>query len=86
MRYISTPPPTPPRLRGGERLRKQMRGGVPVFQASKNRYIKKWDAPHDTRLVAAILLHGLTHILTFNVSDFSRYSEITAIHPTAITP
>ncbi|WP_206757508.1 hypothetical protein, partial [Nostoc sp. FACHB-87] len=39
-RYISTPPPTPPRLRGGERLRQQMRGGVPtVLQASKNCYI-----------------------------------------------
>ncbi|MBD2598253.1 hypothetical protein H6G74_28590 [Nostoc spongiaeforme FACHB-130] len=39
MRYISTPPPTPPRKRGGERLRKQMRGGVPtVLQASQNRY------------------------------------------------
>ncbi|MCC5602316.1 caspase family protein [Nostoc favosum] len=36
----STPPPTPPRSRGGERLRKQMRGGVPtVLQRSENRYI-----------------------------------------------
>ncbi|MBD2491866.1 hypothetical protein [Aulosira sp. FACHB-615] len=34
MRYISTPPPTPPRLR------QQMRGGVPtVLQASKNCYM-----------------------------------------------
>jgi predicted nucleic acid-binding protein len=41
---------------------------------------------HDTRLVAAMLVHGLTHILTFNVSDFARYSEITAVHPTDITP
>ncbi|MEI2582738.1 type II toxin-antitoxin system VapC family toxin [Scytonema sp. PRP1] len=41
---------------------------------------------HDARLVAAMLLHGLTHILTFNISDFTRYTEITAVHPTAITP
>jgi predicted nucleic acid-binding protein len=41
---------------------------------------------HDARLVAAMLVHGLTHILTFNISDFARYSEITAVHPTAITP
>ncbi|WP_228059252.1 type II toxin-antitoxin system VapC family toxin [Nostoc sp. LEGE 06077] len=41
---------------------------------------------HDTRLVAAILVHGLTHILTFNVSDFARYSDITAVHPIDITP
>jgi predicted nucleic acid-binding protein len=36
---------------------------------------------HDARLVAAMLVHGLTHILTFNISDFARYSEITAVHP-----
>jgi predicted nucleic acid-binding protein len=41
---------------------------------------------HDAKLVAAMLVHGLTHILTFNISDFARYSEITAVHPTAITP
>jgi predicted nucleic acid-binding protein len=39
---------------------------------------------HDARLVAAMLVHELTHILTFNVSDFARYSEITVVHPTAI--
>lgn len=39
---------------------------------------------HDTRLVAAMLVHGLTHILTFNTGDFTRFSEITAIHPTSI--
>jgi predicted nucleic acid-binding protein len=41
---------------------------------------------HDARLVAAMLVHGLTHILTFNITDFARYSEITAINPTAISP
>jgi predicted nucleic acid-binding protein len=41
---------------------------------------------HDARLVAAMLVHGLTHILTFNISEFARYSEITAVHPTTVTP
>lgn len=41
---------------------------------------------HDARLVAAMLVHGLTHILTFNISDFARYSELTAVHPTTVTP
>ena len=41
---------------------------------------------HDARLVAVMLVNGLTHILTFNTRDFTRYSEITAIHPTAIMP
>lgn len=36
---------------------------------------------HDTRLVAACLVHGLSHILTFNVKDFQRFSEITVVHP-----
>jgi predicted nucleic acid-binding protein len=42
---------------------------------------------HDARLVAAMRVHGLTNILTFNTTDFARYSEIiTAYHPTAVTP
>jgi predicted nucleic acid-binding protein len=40
---------------------------------------------HDTRLVAAMLVHGVTHILTFNTDDFRRFSEITAVHPSEIT-
>jgi predicted nucleic acid-binding protein len=41
---------------------------------------------HDARLVAAMLVHGITHILTFNTDDFRRFSEITAVHPSEITP
>ncbi|MBC6422044.1 MAG: type II toxin-antitoxin system VapC family toxin [Hormoscilla sp. SP5CHS1] len=37
---------------------------------------------HDARLVAAMQVHGLTHILTFNNRDFARYAEVTAVHPT----
>ncbi|MCG6133823.1 MAG: hypothetical protein MET45_04030 [Nostoc sp. LLA-1] len=41
---------------------------------------------HDARLVAVMCVHGLTHILTFNISDFTRYSnEIIAVHPTSLT-
>lgn len=39
---------------------------------------------HDARLVAAMQVHGVKHILTFNDHDFSRYSDITAVHPRAI--
>ncbi|MBA3694070.1 MAG: PIN domain-containing protein [Acidobacteria bacterium] len=31
---------------------------------------------HDARIVAATLIHQVTHILTFNTSDFARYSSI----------
>ena len=36
---------------------------------------------HDARLVAAMLAHRVTHLLTFNTADFKRYTEITAINP-----
>jgi predicted nucleic acid-binding protein len=34
---------------------------------------------HDARLVAAMLVHGVSHIFTLNVADFSRYGEITVV-------
>ncbi len=36
---------------------------------------------HDARLVAAMHRHGLKHLLSFNASDFSRYSTITVLSP-----
>lgn len=36
---------------------------------------------HDTRLVAAMLTHNITHLLTFNVKDFKRFGEITTVDP-----
>jgi predicted nucleic acid-binding protein len=36
---------------------------------------------HDTRLVAAMLVHGLTHLLTFNDRNFKRYDEIAVVNP-----
>lgn len=38
---------------------------------------------HDARLVAAMITHGLNHILTFNVKDFKRYQveRIKAVSP-----
>ena len=36
---------------------------------------------HDARLAAAMYTHGISHILTFNASDFSRFGGLTALHP-----
>lgn len=36
---------------------------------------------HDARLVAAMLEHGITHLLTFNGKDFKRFNEITVLDP-----
>jgi predicted nucleic acid-binding protein len=46
-----------------------------------NNYQVKGVNVHDTHLVAAMLVHNLTHIVTFNVNDFRRYQEITAVNP-----
>ena len=40
---------------------------------------------HDTRLVAAMLAHHVTHLLTFNDADFKRYTEITVVNPQDIS-
>ncbi len=39
---------------------------------------------HDARLVAAMKVHGITHLLTFNVGDFKRFSEITTVSPNEV--
>lgn len=36
---------------------------------------------HDTRLVAAMRVHGVKRILTFNKKDFVRFAGIEAVHP-----
>jgi predicted nucleic acid-binding protein len=36
---------------------------------------------HDARLVAFMVAHGLTHLLTLNVVDFARYPPVTAMTP-----
>jgi predicted nucleic acid-binding protein len=39
---------------------------------------------HDARLAAAMRVHRVSHILTLNVADFSRFSGLTAVHPGSI--
>lgn len=36
---------------------------------------------HDARLVACMRVHSVARILTFNHKDFSRYTDIEAVHP-----
>src|SRR5258706_3041204 len=36
---------------------------------------------HDTRLVALMNAHGLTHLFTLNPADFARYNDITRVLP-----
>jgi predicted nucleic acid-binding protein len=41
---------------------------------------------HDARLVAAMTVHGITHILTFNTGDFARYPGIIVLDPNTVAP
>jgi predicted nucleic acid-binding protein len=36
---------------------------------------------YDARIAAAMTVHGITHLLTFNGADFKRYPGITVISP-----
>jgi predicted nucleic acid-binding protein len=39
---------------------------------------------HDARLVAAMRVHRIKRILTFNDRDFVRYADIEAVHPRGV--
>jgi predicted nucleic acid-binding protein len=39
---------------------------------------------HDARLAAAMYVHRVSHILTLNVSDFSRFSGLIGVHPNSL--
>lgn len=36
---------------------------------------------HDARLVAAMLRHDISHVVTFNVADFARFPQIQVYSP-----
>lgn len=36
---------------------------------------------HDARLVAAMNVHAINTIVTFDANDFSRYKAIKVLHP-----
>ncbi|MBE9009262.1 type II toxin-antitoxin system VapC family toxin [Pseudanabaenaceae cyanobacterium LEGE 13415] len=56
----------------------------PAWEGIVSRYGIRGVNVHDARLVAAMLIHELTHIATFNVRDFMRYAEILVVEPAAI--
>jgi predicted nucleic acid-binding protein len=39
---------------------------------------------HDARVVAFMIAHGLTHVLTLNAPDFARYPTIIAVTPAGV--
>jgi predicted nucleic acid-binding protein len=59
------------------------RGVLDLWRSLVVRYAVLGKLAHDARLVAAMLRHGVTHLLTFNAPDFARFQEVAALDPTA---
>ena len=53
----------------------------PVWESLVIQYRVSGKPAHDARLVAAMQVHGLTTILTFDRTGFSRYAGIKVLHP-----
>lgn len=39
---------------------------------------------HDARIVAAMIVHRVENILTFDLEDFKRYPEVVVVHPNSV--
>ena len=39
---------------------------------------------HDARIVALMASHGITHLMTLNVQDFSGMPEVVPVHPSTL--
>jgi len=55
----------------------------PMWDRLVKQYRVQGTAVHDAQLVATMLAHGINRILTLNIADFARYSEVAAVHPQA---
>ena len=56
-------------------------GVYPQWRTLVDQYAVSGKQVHDTRLVAVMLVHGVTHVLTMNGTDLRRFSEITVTEP-----
>jgi len=56
----------------------------PIWETLVTQHQVTGKPAHDARLVAAMQAHGLTAILTFDKSGFSRYPGIQVVHPAEI--
>jgi len=56
-----------------------------VWQRLTIKYQVSGKSVHDARLVAAMVVHGIGSILTFNGPDFARYGEITVLDPVLVS-
>ena len=48
------------------------------------RYAVAGKNAHDARIVAAMVVHGITQLLTFNTDDFKRFPDIVVLTPAGV--
>ncbi len=53
----------------------------PQWKLLVDKYSVSGKQVHDARLVAVMLVYGVTHLLTLNAKDFQRFAEITVVSP-----
>lgn len=63
------------------RLLRDERSIYEVWQALVVEHRVMGKRAHDARIVAAMIRHGVSHLLTFNGSDFARYPSIAVVDP-----
>ncbi len=54
------------------------------WEALVSQYAVSGRNAHDTRLVAAMRVHGIPQLLTFNADDFKRFVDITVLTPAVV--
>lgn len=57
---------------------------LPNWRELVTRYQVSGKTTHDAHLVASMLSHNVTHLLTFNAKHFQRFQEITVLTPEAV--
>jgi predicted nucleic acid-binding protein len=72
------------RLKGLFVLLDETPGVYPQWERLVVRHQVSGKNAHDARLVAALLVHGLSRLLTFNVSDFARYPGVAVLEPSQV--
>ena len=57
------------------------RGILERWDVLVSSYSVQGKTTHDARLVAAMQRHGVSHLLTFNIADFRRYTGVELLNP-----
>src|SRR6266481_3136547 len=57
---------------------------LPLWEELVIKHQVRGKQSHDARLVAAMKVYNLTHLLTFNTTDFKRYDGIIVVDPASV--